>query len=94
MKRFTEDFLKSYPFKILSEHRNIINIEDQFGSVLLKVAISVPVYLFKLRKVSVYEVLCILVKESSELLSCLKDGQALKLDYFSTQTLNFKKPLR
>jgi hypothetical protein len=91
MKKFAEDFLKNYPFKILSEPRNIINMEDQFDGVEIKVANSVPVYLLKLRKVSLYKV-CILVKESSELLSCLKDGQTLKLDYFSTQTPNLKNP--
>jgi hypothetical protein len=93
MKKVTEDFLKRYPFEILSEPKNSVKIEDQFDSVEIKVANSVPVYLFKLRKVSLYEV-CILLKESSELLSCLKDGQTLKLEYFSTQTPSLKKPLK
>jgi hypothetical protein len=93
MKKFTEDFLKNDPFKILSEPRNIINIEDQFDGVEIKVANSVPVYLFKLRKVSLYKV-CILVNKRSELLSCLKNGQTFKLDYFSTHTPNLKKPLK
>ncbi|MBU0768786.1 MAG: hypothetical protein KJ687_06825 [Proteobacteria bacterium] len=56
------------------------NILSKYYSVQLSINGYDPVYIFKLRDFS-YNGLCILVKEDSDVLKCLKVNETINMEY-------------
>ncbi len=56
------------------------NILNKYYSVQFSINRHDPIYMFKLRDVS-YNGLCILVKEDSDVLKCLKVNETINMEY-------------
>lgn len=72
------------------EPRNILN---KYYSVQFSINGYDPVYMFKLRDFS-YNGLCILVKEDSDVLKCLKVNETINMEYNPTASQGTSKFLK
>ncbi|UCF94986.1 MAG: PilZ domain-containing protein [Desulfobacterales bacterium] len=79
-----EDVPSGYPAERRSEPRTPT---ERFYSVEINLGAALPIYLFKLREVSLKGA-CIVVKEDSSILRHLNVGQLLDLKYYSTDKSN------